>query len=112
MKAIGYLVPQPLTATNALVELELPIPAPKPRDLRVAVKAISVNPADVKRRASNVPPKGGAGILGYDAAGVVEAIGSDVTMFRPGDEVFYAGAIDRSGSNAELHLVDERLVGN
>jgi zinc-binding alcohol dehydrogenase family protein len=111
MKAIGYFVPQPITAKDALVELELPVPAPRPRDLRVAVKAISVNPADVKRRASSPPPEGEALVLGYDAAGVVEAIGSDVTLFRPGDEVFYAGAIDRSGTNAELHLVDERLVG-
>ena len=111
MKAIGYFVPQPITANDALVELELPIPAPRPRDLRVAVKAISVNPADVKRRDTSLPPNGEALILGYDAAGVVEAVGSDVTLFRPGDEVFYAGAIDRSGTNAELHLVDERLVG-
>jgi zinc-binding alcohol dehydrogenase family protein len=111
MKAIGYLVPRPITATDALVELELRTPKPEPRDLRVAVKAISVNPADVKLRASSPPPKGEPRILGYDAAGIVDAIGADVTLFRPGDEVFYAGAIDRSGTNAELHLVDERLVG-
>ena len=111
MKAIAYRIAQPITAPNSLIALELPTPDPGPRDLRVAVKAISVNPADVKRRASNPPPQGEARILGYDAAGIVDAVGSDVTLFRPGDEVFYAGAFDRQGTNAELHLVDERLVG-
>ncbi len=64
-----------------------------PRDLRVAVKAISVNPVDVKIRASAIPPKGEVRILGFDAAGVVESVGSNVTLFKPGDEVFYAGAL-------------------
>ena len=98
MKAIGYRVAQAITAWDALIELELPTPIPEPHDLRVAVKAISVNPADVKQRANSAPPKGEARILGYDAAGVVEATGSHVTLFRPGDEVFYAGAIDRPGT--------------
>jgi zinc-binding alcohol dehydrogenase family protein len=111
MKAIGYRVAQPITAEDSLIALELPVPEPGPCDLRVAVKAVSVNPADVKMRGGSPPPKGEARILGYDAAGVVEAIGPAVTLFKPGDEVFYAGAIDRPGTNSELHLVDERLVG-
>lgn len=111
MKAIGYWRAGPVTADDALVELELPTPVPGPHDLRVAVKAVSVNPADTKLRQSQAPKKGELRVLGYDAAGVVEAVGSDVTLFKPGDEVFYAGAIDRPGSNSELHLVDERLVG-
>lgn len=111
MKAIGYHNAQPITAGSSLEALELPIPVPGPRDLRVAVKAVSVNPADVKLRATSSPPKGQPRVLGFDAAGVVEAVGSDVKLFKPGDEVFYAGAIDRPGSNSELHLVDERIVG-
>ena len=111
MKAIGFRTPLPLSDPQSLVDLELPVPAPGPRDLRVAVRAVSVNPVDVKVRASAVPPAGEARILGFDAAGVVEAVGSEVTLFRPGDEVFYAGAIDRPGTNSELHLVDERIVG-
>jgi zinc-binding alcohol dehydrogenase family protein len=88
------------------------MPEPGPRDLRVAVRAVSVNPVDVKRRrwedpAERAQPR----VLGYDAAGVVEAVGSEVTFFKPGDEVFYAGAMDRPGTNAEFHLVDERIVG-
>jgi zinc-binding alcohol dehydrogenase family protein len=111
MFAIGYRTPLPVTDPDCLVELDLPKPEPGPRDLRVAVRAVSVNPVDVKRRGGAAPPPGEARILGFDAAGIVEAVGAEVTLFRPGDEVFYAGAIDRPGSNAEYQLVDERIVG-
>ena len=80
-------------------------------DLLIEVKAISVNPVDVKVRASGRPDGSGYKILGWDAAGVVEAIGPECSLFKPGDEVFYAGSIARSGTNAERHLVDERIVG-
>jgi zinc-binding alcohol dehydrogenase family protein len=112
MKAIGYRIPRPIGADDALVALDLPVPTPGPRDLRVAVRAVSVNPVDVKQRTNAAPPAGQARILGFDAAGVVEAVGPEVTLFRPGDEVFYAGALDRPGTNSERHLVDERLVGH
>lgn len=111
MKAIGYFNPGPIAAPESLVDLERPEPSPGPRDLRVRVAAVSVNPVDTKVRTGAQPPPGEARILGWDAAGVVDAVGADVTLFRPGDEVFYAGAIGRPGTNAELHLVDERLVG-
>ncbi|MFO1056057.1 MAG: zinc-binding alcohol dehydrogenase family protein [Dongiaceae bacterium] len=111
MRAIGYRHPRPLADEDALVELDLPAPEPGPRDLRVAVKAVSVNPVDVKQRARAAPPEGTARVLGFDAAGVVESVGAEVTLFKPGDAVFYAGAIDRPGSNAALQLVDERIVG-
>jgi zinc-binding alcohol dehydrogenase family protein len=111
MKAIGYRTAGPISAAASLEDLELPAPQPGPRDLRVAVRAISVNPADVKLRAGVSPPVGELRILGFDAAGVVDAVGAAVTLFKPGDEVFYAGAIDRPGSNSELQLVDERIVG-
>jgi len=109
MKAFGYRVAGP--ANENLLEFDLPTPVPGPRDLRVAVHAVSVNPADVKLRASVAPTGGEARILGFDAAGIVDAVGSEVSLFKPGDEVFYAGAIDRPGSNSELQLVDERIVG-
>ncbi|MBL6079844.1 zinc-binding alcohol dehydrogenase family protein [Belnapia sp. T18] len=111
MFAIGYRTPSPITAPDALIELDLPKPTPGPRDLLVAVEAVSVNPVDVKRRAAAAPPPGEARVLGFDAAGTVEAVGAEVTLFRPGDQVFYAGAIDRPGSNATHQLVDERIVG-
>jgi zinc-binding alcohol dehydrogenase family protein len=109
MKAIGYAAKG---GVEVLTDLELPMPEPGPHDLRVAVRAVSVNPVDVKRRRWEDPsdsklPR----VLGYDAAGVVEAVGSEVTLFKPGDEVFYAGAMDRPGTNSEFHLVDERIVG-
>jgi zinc-binding alcohol dehydrogenase family protein len=112
MKAIGYRTSLPVTDEQSLIDLELPDPQPGPRDLLVSVHAVSVNPADVKQRARFAPPTGEARVLGFDAAGVVEAVGADVSLFAPGDEVFYAGAIDRPGSDSELHLVDERLVGH
>ena len=111
MKAIGYYTPLPVTDAQALVDLDLPVPEPGPHDLRVAVRAISVNPVDVKLRAAVTPADGAARVLGFDASGTVEAVGEAVRRFRPGDAVFYAGALDRPGSNAELQLVDERLVG-
>ncbi|MFC0243512.1 zinc-binding alcohol dehydrogenase family protein [Rhodopseudomonas telluris] len=112
MKAVGYTKSLPIDDPNALTDVELPKPTPKPRDLLVAVKAVSVNPVDTKVRKRAAPPAGETKILGYDAAGVVEAVGSEVTLFKPGDEVFYAGSIQRQGTNAEFHVVDERIVGH
>jgi NADPH2:quinone reductase len=112
MKAVGYRESLPITADASLLDVELPTPTPGPRDLLVAVKAVSVNPVDTKVRKRSAPPAGEISVLGWDAAGVVEAVGSGVTIFKPGDEVFYAGSIARSGTNAELHLVDERIVGH
>jgi zinc-binding alcohol dehydrogenase family protein len=111
VKAIGYYAPQPIGAAQALVDIEIPAPIPGPRDLLVRVKAISVNPVDVKVRAGVKPADGQARILGWDAAGVVEGIGSAVSLFKVGDEVFYAGTLQRPGTNAELQAVDERIVG-
>jgi NADPH2:quinone reductase len=112
MKAVGYLKSLPVTAPDCLTDFTAETPAPGPRDLRVAVKAVSVNPVDTKVRMRAAPTEGEPPkVLGYDAAGVVEAVGPEVTLFRPGDEVFYAGSIARPGTNSELHLVDERIVG-
>ncbi|KIZ32708.1 MULTISPECIES: zinc-binding alcohol dehydrogenase family protein [Rhodopseudomonas] len=111
MKAVGYQKSLPIDAPDALIDVDAPKPEPKPRDLRVAVKAVSVNPVDFKVRNRAAPPAGQTKILGYDAAGIVEAVGSEVTLFRPGDEVFYAGSVLRQGTNSEFHLVDERIVG-
>jgi zinc-binding alcohol dehydrogenase family protein len=89
-------------------EIEQPKPAPAGHDLLVKVEAISVNPVDTKQRKIDSPaPR----VLGWDAAGTVEAAGPEVTLFRPGDEVYYAGDVTRPGANSELHLVDERIVG-
>lgn len=110
MKAIGYTESLPTTDETALEDFDLPEPQARPRDLLVDVRAVSVNPVDVKVRA-RVDPAGARKVLGYDASGVVRAVGANVTLFKPGDEVFYAGAIDRSGTNSERHVVDERIVG-
>lgn len=111
MKAVGYRRNLPITEPEALLDLELPKPVPGPRDLLVSVQAISVNPVDVKVRAGVAPPAGEAKVLGWDAAGIVEAVGGEASLFRPGDHVFYAGSIARPGTNAQFHLVDERIVG-
>lgn len=111
MKAIAYARHGlPSSHPEALFDLELPVPTPGPRDLLVRVEAVSVNPVDTKVRANS--PVEAPRVLGWDAAGVVEAVGADVTLFRPGDEVFYAGDIRRPGSNSEFQLVDERIVGH
>ena len=111
MKAVGLTRYLPLDDPNSLKDVEVPAPKPEARDLLVRVKAVSVNPVDTKVRSTVKQELAAPKILGYDASGIVEAIGSDVTLFKPGDEVFYAGDITRSGTNSQLHLVDERIVG-
>jgi NADPH:quinone reductase len=111
MRAVGYQQSLPIEANASLIDIELPRPEPGPRDLLVEIKAISVNPVDTKVRKRAAAEPGGYKVLGYDAAGIVHAVGAQVSLFKPGDEVFYAGAITRSGTNAEFHVVDERLVG-
>ncbi|EKS38933.1 zinc-binding alcohol dehydrogenase family protein [Afipia clevelandensis] len=112
MKAVGYKKSLPIDAQDALFDFETGTPEPRGRDIRVAVKAISANPVDYKVRKRAEPKDGDVKILGFDAAGVVDAVGPDVTLFRPGDEVWYAGSIQRQGTNSEFHLVDERIVGH
>ncbi|MGV3635179.1 MAG: zinc-binding alcohol dehydrogenase family protein [Pseudorhodoplanes sp.] len=111
MKAVGYHKSLPISEPQSLIDVDIPVPAPAGRDLRVSVKAISVNPVDTKMRMRSAPPEGSVAVLGWDVAGIVDATGPDAALFKPGDEVFYAGAIDRPGANAQLHLVDERIVG-
>ncbi len=111
MKAVGYKKSLPIEHADALIDFETAKPEAKGRDIRVAVKAISANPVDYKVRKRAAPPEGEIKILGYDAAGIVDAVGPEVTLFKPGDEVFYAGSILRQGTNSEFHLVDERIVG-
>ena len=111
MKAVAYRRCLPVTDPECLLDVELPDPSPGERDLLVRVRAVSVNPVDTKVRRAQAPPPGGLRVLGYDAAGVVQAVGAGVTRFRPGDEVWYAGSRIRPGTNAELHCVDERIVG-
>ncbi|UGY03761.1 zinc-binding alcohol dehydrogenase family protein [Bradyrhizobium quebecense] len=111
MKAVGYQKSLPIEAADSLVDFEIAKPEPKGREIRVAVKAVSANPVDYKVRKRAAPTDGSYKILGFDAAGVVDTVGPDVSLFKPGDEVFYAGSIQRQGTNSEFHLVDERIVG-
>ncbi|MCE5364494.1 zinc-binding alcohol dehydrogenase family protein [Pseudomonas anguilliseptica] len=112
MKAVAYYQSLPADHADALLDVELPTPTPGPRDLLVEVKAISVNPVDTKIRRNVAPSDGDAKVLGWDASGIVKAVGSEVSLFQPGDRVYYAGAINRAGANSELHVVDERIVGH
>ncbi len=111
MKAVAYQKAGPITSPESLVDIELDTPAAKGHDLLVRVQAISVNPVDTKIR-KNISAESGWKVLGWDAVGVVEATGDKVTQFKVGDVVWYAGALNRQGSNSELQLVDERIVGH
>jgi len=111
MRAVGYQQSLPIDQDASLVDVKLPRPAPGSRDLLVEIRAVSLNPVDTKVRMRAQPEPGGVKVLGFDAAGIVREVGKDVTLFKEGDEVFYAGAITRQGTNAEFHVVDERLVG-
>jgi len=113
MKAIGFKTSLPISAEESFIEFETAVPQPSGRDILVKINAISVNPVDYKIRQNSAKdavletPK----VIGWDATGTVEAVGEAVTFFKPGDEVYYAGDLTRSGSNAEYQLVDERIVG-
>ena len=112
MKAIGYVRSLPPSDPNSLFDFELPQPVPGARDLLVAVHAVSVNPVDTKVRMRAQGTAEQPKILGFDCAGIVTSVGPEVTAFKPGDEVFYAGTLSRPGTNSEFHLVDERLAGH
>jgi zinc-binding alcohol dehydrogenase family protein len=110
MRAVGFQLPAGLDDPHYLQDLELPDPEPGPHDLLVAVEAVAVNPVDLKVRAREQPPDGQWRLLGWDAAGSVVACGAETEGFRPGDRVWYAGALQRPGCNAQLHAVDARLA--
>ena len=111
MKAVIYNESVPLDSPNALTDTTLPDPVPSGHDLLVEVHSVSVNPVDTKIRGGVLPPPAAPKVLGWDASGVVRAVGEKVTLFKPGDRVMYAGSLLRPGTNSELHLVDERIVG-
>ncbi|ORM90287.1 zinc-binding alcohol dehydrogenase family protein [Pantoea cypripedii] len=112
MSAITFRCGSTLTDPDCLIDIDVARPEPGEHDLCVAVRAVSVNPVDTKIRGGLVTAPDSVRSLGWDAAGIVEAVGTAVTLFRPGDAVYYAGSFDRSGSNAQFHLVDERIVGH
>ncbi|NVI08062.1 zinc-binding alcohol dehydrogenase family protein [Paraburkholderia youngii] len=112
MKAVGLYRYLPIDHAEALVDVEIPKPEASGRDLLVKVEAISVNPVDTKVRAPKDSVEKTPRVLGWDAAGTVVAAGPEVTLFKVGDPVFYAGSITRPGANSEFHLVDERIVGH
>lgn len=111
MKAIAYQKSLPIDHAESLVDIDLPEPVAAGRDLLVEVRAVAVNPVDAKVRMRSQPADGDWQVLGWDASGVVRATGPDVSLFKPGDRVWYAGSIARPGSNSALQLVDERIVG-
>lgn len=110
MRAVAYRESLPVENGNSLVDVELPVPQPGPHDLLVRIEAVAVNPVDYKVR-RNSDPGGRPKVLGWDAAGTVVAVGDQVELFAVGDEVYYAGAIDRPGTNAQYHVVEESIVG-
>lgn len=112
MKAIGYAQPQAIENSESLIDIELEKPQATGQDLLIKVQAVSVNPVDVKVRASAPAEENQYKILGWDAVGEVVQVGEKVSHFNIGDQVYYAGDITRPGSNAEFQLVDERIVGN
>jgi NADPH2:quinone reductase len=111
MKAVALTRYLPISNPESLVDVELPKPEPSDHDLLVRIEAVSVNPVDTKVRAPKDKIEKEPKVLGWDAAGVVEAVGKCVTRFKVGDEVYYAGDITRQGSDAEFQVVDERIVG-
>ncbi|UWQ64639.1 zinc-binding alcohol dehydrogenase family protein (plasmid) [Leisingera caerulea] len=112
MKAVGYTSTGPIDRPGALIDFEADKPEPAGHDLLVRVQAVSVNPVDCKIRQRRAPEGDNPAILGWDAVGEVVATGGSATRFKPGDRIWYAGAIDRPGTNAEYHLVDERIAGH
>ncbi|HET9955999.1 MAG TPA: zinc-binding alcohol dehydrogenase family protein [Polyangiaceae bacterium] len=112
MKAVALTRYLPISEPESLMDVELEKPQPGPRDLLVRVQAVGVNPVDCKVRAPKPKIENAPRVLGWDAAGVVESVGAEVTLFRAGDAVYYAGDITRPGTNQQFHCVDERIVGH
>ncbi|MDQ0878609.1 NADPH2:quinone reductase [Paenibacillus sp. V4I3] len=112
MKAVGAYRYLPISNPESLVDLYIEKPIPTGRDLLVEVKAISVNPADLGVREKTNYEEESPKILGWDVAGIVEQVGPECQLFKPGDEIYYAGSVARPGGNSEFHLVDEQIVGN
>lgn len=112
MKAIGYMKSLPINAQESLIDIELLQPTATGYDLLVQVKSIAVNPVDCKIRKNVEAEKDKYKVLGWDAVGEVIEVGESVSHFKPGDMVFYAGDLNRQGSNAQYQLVDERIVGH
>ncbi|MGO4771839.1 zinc-binding alcohol dehydrogenase family protein [Flavobacterium sp. W22_SRS_FK3] len=114
MKAIGFKTSLPITEQDSFIEFEIEKPIPEANDLLIKISAVGVNPVDFKVRQSSAKdniletPK----IIGWDAVGIVEAVGKNVSLFKVGDEVYYAGDITKQGSNAEYQIIDERIVGS
>lgn len=111
MKAVALIRYLPVSNPEAFLDVELPKPTPSRRDILIAVKAVAINPVDTKVRSPKDKVEESPRVIGYDASGVIEAVGPDASLFKVGDEVYYAGDITRSGTNQEFHLVDERIVG-
>ena len=112
MKAIGYKKSLPINDSQSLVDIDLPQPKATGRDLLVKINAIAVNPVDYKIRQNVASPSDDYKVIGWDAVGEVVAMGADAKEFKLGDKVYYAGDLNRQGSNAEYQLVDERIVGH
>ena len=112
MKAVGYLTPQAIEHSDSLINIDIAKPDARGRDLLIKVRAVSVNPVDIKIRLSASADNNQHKVLGWDAVGEVVAVGEDVEYYNLGDQVYYAGDLTRSGSNAEYQLVDERIAGN
>ena len=112
MKAVAFTHYLPVENPKAFLDVDLEKPNPAGHDILVAIKAIAVNPVDTKVRAPKDDVEQTPRVIGYDASGIVEAVGPDVTLFKVGDAVYYAGDITRPGTNQEFHLVDERIVGH
>lgn len=112
MKAVAFTKYLPVNEPQSFVDVDLPIPTPIGRDILVSVQAVAVNPVDTKVRAPKDKVESAPRVIGWDASGVVAAVGPDVTLFKVGDPVYYAGDLTRSGSYAQYQLVDERIVGH
>ncbi|RMG55802.1 MAG: zinc-binding alcohol dehydrogenase family protein [Gammaproteobacteria bacterium] len=112
MQAIGYLSRVDHPDSMGLVAFEAPAPEPGPGELRVRIRAIALNPVDVKMLARQPERASTPVVLGWDAAGEVDAVGEGVSGFRPGDRVWYAGAVNRPGCWQQLQRVDHRIVGH
>jgi NADPH:quinone reductase len=112
MQAFGIKEYLPSSAADCFMEFDAAMPQPLAADVLVKVRAVAVNPVDTKMRKMQMQPLDAPRILGWDASGEVVAVGDDVSQFRVGDRVYYAGDITRPGCNATFQCVDARLIAH